>query len=102
MIKDRIMQLLEVKRAPKEKTFQELGITSANFRGRAKSTPVNSDVIANLFAKFPDINLEWLIAGNGMMFKQPTPSDTVSLDRYTEIIRENERLRIKLKGKKNG
>lgn len=97
MIKDRIMYLMEVKRVPKEKTFKALGVTSANFRSQAKETPVNSDVISRLFAMFPDINLEWLITGEGEMFKKPTPTDMVSLDRYTRIIRENERLRIKLK-----
>ena len=103
MIKDRIVQVLEVKRVPKEKTIKELGVTSANFRGRAKETPINSDIIANIFAMFPDVNLEWLITGEGAMFKQPTPTDmVVSLDKYTRIVRENERLRIKLKEIKNG
>ena len=97
MIKDRIMQIIEVKRVPKEKTFKELGVTSANFRSHAKETPVNSDVIEKLFAMFPDTNLEWLITGDGEMFKKPTPTDMVSLDRYTRVVRENERLRIKLK-----
>lgn len=102
MIKDRITQVLEVKRAPKEKTFRELGITSANFRGRAKNTPVNSDVIQKLYAMFPDINLHWLFTGEGQMFCQPEPTDTVSLERYTDIVRENERLRIKLEELTNG
>lgn len=101
MIKDRIMLLIETKRVPKGRTFTELGVTSANFRGKAKSTPVNSDVIANIFTMFPDVNLEWLIAGEGQMFKQPTPTDTVSLERYTDIIRENERLRIQLERQGN-
>ena len=100
MIKDRIMYLMEVKRVPKEKTFKELGVTSANFRSHAKETPVNSDVIEKLFAIFPDTNLEWLITGEGEMFKKSIPKDMVSLDRYTRVVRENERLRIKLK--KNG
>ncbi|MBR4177064.1 MAG: hypothetical protein IKQ53_06665 [Bacteroidales bacterium] len=98
MIKDRIMQVLEAKRLPKEKTFQALGVTSANFRSKAKETPVNSDVIQNLYAMIPDVNLEWLISGEGDMFKQPIRTDMVSLDRYTRVVRENERLRMKLKG----
>lgn len=96
MIKDRIVQVLEVKRVPKEKTIKELGVTSANFRGRAKETPVNSDVIANLFAMFPDVNLEWLITGDGPMLKGDCQPNMVTLDRYTELVRENERLRIEL------
>ena len=77
MIKDRILQLIERKRVPKGKTFAELGVTSANFRGRAKQTPLNSDCIARLFALFPDLNLEWLITGNGPCSKT-TPSPTRS------------------------
>lgn len=94
MIKDRIIHLLEVKRAKTEETFKALGTTSANFRGRAKETPVNSDIVERLFEMFPDVNLEWLITGEGQMFKQPTPKDMVSLERYTDMVRENERLRI--------
>lgn len=96
MIKDRIMRLIEAKREPKERTFAELGVTSANFHGRAKNTPINSDIIANIYARYPDVNLEWIIAGEGQMFKQPTPTDMVSLERYTDIVRENERLRMEL------
>lgn len=96
------MQIIEVKRAPKERTFKEIGVTSANFRSKAKETPVNSNVIANLYALFPDVSLEWLIAEEGQMFKQPAPTDMVSINRYTRIVRENERLRIKLKEIKNG
>lgn len=101
MIKDRIIHLLEVKRAKTEATFKALGTTSANFRGKAKDTPVNSDILERLFEMFPDLNLEWLITGEGQMFKQPTPSDMVSLDRYTELVRENERMRIEIENMNN-
>lgn len=96
MIKDRILQLIERKRVPKGRTFAELGVTSANFRGRAKQTPLNSDIIANLFAMFPDLNLEWLITGEGPMLKDDTLPNMVTLDRYTDLVRENERLRLQL------
>lgn len=96
MIKDRILQLIERKRVPKGRTFAELGVTSANFRGRAKQTPLNSECIARLFALFPDLNLEWLITGNGPMLKDDTRPNMVTLDRYTDLVRENERLRLQL------
>lgn len=70
MIKERIVQLIEFKGFPKEKFFSEIGVTSSNFRSKARSTPVNSDTIANIFAKIPDVNLEWLITGKGEMLRQ--------------------------------
>lgn len=96
MIKDRIRQLIEVKRVPKEKTYKTLGVTSANFRSKARETPVNSDVIEKLFALFPDINLQWLITGTGSMLIEPSPTMTELLNRNEQLIRENERLRITL------
>jgi hypothetical protein len=97
MIKDRIRKIIEIKRVPKEKTYKELGVTSANFRGLAKATPVNSDVIERFFKMFPDVNLEWLITGNGPKLKTDVLPNTVTLDRYTEVVRENEQLRLQVK-----
>ena len=105
-IKERVMQLLEVKGVAKENFFAEIGITSANFRGAAKLTPLNSTAIANIFTIIPDVNLEWLITGKGDMFKakQNTASNPAFLEilkekdaRIEKYIRENERLSIRVK-----
>lgn len=66
-IKERVMYVLEYKGIAKEKFFTEIGMTSANFRGSAKHTPLNSTAIANIFTAIPDINLTWLITGKGEM-----------------------------------
>ena len=66
-IKERVMQILEYKGIAKENFFTEIGMTSANFRGSAKHTPLNSTAIANIFTAIPDINLTWLITGKGEM-----------------------------------
>lgn len=102
MIKERIVQLIETKRVPKEKFFSDMGVTSANFRGKARSTPVNSDVIANIFAAFPDVNLEWLIAGKGQMFKPETEQieETISLKTYEAKVEECALLKAELKAVK--
>jgi hypothetical protein len=68
MIKDRIVQLIEHLGVSKEKFYTEIGMTSANFRGKNKETPINSNAIENIFSKIPGVNLEWLIAGKGEMF----------------------------------
>jgi len=68
MIKERIIQLIEYKKLTKETFFDKIGMTSANFRGNAKKTPVNSQAIENIFSEIPEVNLEWLITGRGNMF----------------------------------
>ncbi len=68
-IKSRVIQFLENKGVNKEKFFQKIGVTSANFRGNAQKTPLNSNAIENIFTEFPEINLEWLLTGRGEMLR---------------------------------
>jgi hypothetical protein len=68
-IKERILHILEVKGIIKDKFFNDVGMTYGNFTGSAKKTPLNSTAISNIFSKIPDINLEWLITGEGEEFK---------------------------------
>lgn len=69
MIKDRVIQIAEFKGIKKEVFFTRIGVTSANFRGKARSTPLNSSTIENILSEFPDINSEWLITGKGNISK---------------------------------
>ena len=99
-IKERVMQILEYKGIAKENFFTQIGMTSANFRGNAKLTPLNSNAIANIFAIIPDLNLAWLITGNGQMtIPEERPIDNnFALEmirdkdkKIEELIRDNER-----------
>lgn len=69
MIKERVIQVANYKGIKKETFFSRIGTTSANFRGKAKKTPLNSSTIENILSEFPDVNLEWLITGIGEMLK---------------------------------
>lgn len=69
MIKERIIQFVDSKGITKESFYGKIGMTSANFRGKAKETPINSTAIENILSEFPDLNLEWLITGKGEMTK---------------------------------
>lgn len=69
VIKERIIHLIEELGIPKEKFYQKIGMTSANFRGKAKYTPLNSNAIANILSEIPEVNPEWLITGKGTMLK---------------------------------
>jgi len=72
MIKERVIKVIEYKGIPKEEFYKKIGMTSANFRGNAKKTPLNSSAIENILSEIPDINIEWLITGKGKMLKSDT------------------------------
>jgi hypothetical protein len=69
LIKERIIYFVENQSIKKKDFFYKVGITSANFRGNAVNTPLNSNTFENIFALYPEINLEWLITGKGNMLK---------------------------------
>ena len=62
-IKDRVVQIAEKQYITKESFFKSIGMTSANFRGKAKETPLNSNAIVNIITKYPDVDLHWLLTG---------------------------------------
>ncbi len=66
-IKERVIYFIENQSIKKEFFFNNIGITSANFRGNAQKTPLNSNAIENIITKYPEINLQWLVTGKGEM-----------------------------------
>lgn len=94
MIKERIIQVIEIKGIAKEKFFEKIGVTSANFRGKAKKTPLNSTAIENVLSEIPELNPEWLLTGKGTMFKTEG-SGSVSQN----LVRDNG---VQVEGSNNG
>ena len=68
------MQIAEKQSITKESFFSSIGMSSANFRGKAKETPLNSNAIANIITKYPDVDLYWLLTGE----KKSTSASYVS------------------------
>jgi len=62
-IKERVVQIAESQSISKERFFHSIGMTSANFRGKAKETPLNSNAIVNIITKYPEVDLHWLLLG---------------------------------------
>lgn len=94
MIKKRITQVLENKGIPKESFYVKIGMTSANFRGKASETPINSIAIENILSEIPDLNIYWLLTGKGDMLKpqigsiaEPVKSNRKTKDPIYEIQR---------------
>jgi hypothetical protein len=63
-IKGRVVRIAEKQDVSKEDFFKSIGMTSANFRGKAKETPLNSNAIVNIITKYPDTDLYWLLRGS--------------------------------------
>jgi hypothetical protein len=61
------LQISEFKQVTREKFFSELGVTYGNFTGKNKNGTVNSDLLAKIIVKYPDISPKWLITGEGNM-----------------------------------
>lgn len=113
MIKDRILKISDYSGLTKELFFSKIGMTTANFRGKAKETPINSTAIENILSVFPEINPEWLITGKGPMLKNtsdPSIDSNISVkepnthsntkvdykEKYYELLEENRELRLKM------
>ena len=79
-IKERVVQIAKEQSVSQERFFHSIGMTSANFRGNAKKTPLNSTAIANIVTIYPEVDLHWLVLGE-------TP---VKKDRSEEKAPENQ------------
>lgn len=99
MIKERIIELIELKGIPKEKFYLQIGMTSANFRGKAKERPLNSNTIENIISVIPDVNIEWLLTGKGEKLKSKKKDNQKADDRDQYII-ELQKEKIERLGKK--
>lgn len=87
-IKERAIQIAEIKKISRKDFCKKIGMTTANFRGSAKETPLNSDTIENILSLFPDISPDWLILGNGPVFRSEVSNPTITEKNYLEIIKK--------------
>lgn len=62
-IKERVVQIAKQQSFSQEKFFRLIGMTSANFRGKAKETPLNSNALAKIVTEFPQVDIYWLLLG---------------------------------------
>jgi len=69
-IKERVIELANIKNVRLEKFFSDLGVTYGSFKGKNKDSSLNSSVISTIYKLYPDVNLEWLVCGIGTPLKQ--------------------------------
>lgn len=71
-IKDRVLRIAEEKGIQKVAFFKALGLSYASFKGAQKNSALSSDALSTVLRHFADVNAEWLVLGQGDMFKDQT------------------------------
>lgn len=89
-IKERVLLIAENKNIRKADFFKDLGLSYANFKGIQKTSALNSDAIVTILSRYPDIEPEWLITGQGEMFRRGATIARDKTDLYQEPVVVNE------------
>lgn len=69
-IKQRILKYIDFKGFEKKYFFENLSISSSNFRGESLKSEISGDVIAKILTLYSEINPEWLLTGKGKMIRE--------------------------------
>ena len=91
-IKERILTFLEYKSVTISRFFPDIGISYSSFKGPQLLSSPSSSVLAKIKAKFPDINIDWVLSGEGNMLIQqhdPGPDSEQITTSILEQIKEN-------------
>ena len=86
-VKQRVMQLLKDKGVVVSKFFPDNGISYSVFRGQQLSQSLSSDVLAIILTNFPDANIDWILSGEGEMYKKTAPVLDKNFTLYLSIVR---------------
>ena len=73
--KDRLKEFLAAKKMGRNRFEDTIGVSNGYVS--SKSVTITSDVIEKTVKLFPDLNLDWLITGEGEMLKSVAPSDNL-------------------------
>lgn len=65
--KRRILELVKNKGFKVSRFFGEIGESYENYKGRSLDSSPNIDILVKLRTKIPDMNIEWLLTGEGEM-----------------------------------
>lgn len=69
-IKQRILQYIDYKGLKKGDFFEDADVSASNFRSKSLYSEVGGDVLAKISSIYLDINIDWLITGEGSMLKE--------------------------------
>ena len=90
-IKDKILAFLKEKNIKKVDFFETTGIQSSNFKGKNMASQPGGDMIVKVLTLYPDLSAEWLMRGEGDMFRTyNTDTSQKSLITHKETIQDCE------------
>ena len=102
-IKERLFNYIDSIELSKKKFCEITGISYGNITGKSVESAIGSDQIVAILVKFPNLNPDWLLLGEGEMIRKKETESSVSEKMYNELrkekdelIRENERLKISI------
>lgn len=105
MILERLKQFIDYKGVAVSAFEKSIGMSNASFGKSLKNKgTIGADKLGNILHAYPEINLHWLITGEGEMLKgsdQPenpmveNPQDRMTIDKLFSLI-EDQRTEIKL------
>ena len=83
-IKGRLIQYIEYKGVSREKFFSSVGLSLANFKGKALESSLSTDSLVKILNLNKDLNSDWLLLEEGNMLKESIPLDKkdIPLDRF--------------------
>ncbi|OWP80078.1 hypothetical protein BWK63_12880 [Flavobacterium covae] len=79
-IKERLLYYAKNQGFKIESFLDSIGMTYGSFKGKAKEGSLNSSAIAEIYTKYTDLNIGWLLTGNGEM---------LITNNTTEAVQEN-------------
>lgn len=71
-IKDRVLQLIDLKGDRREDFFKKSGMSYSNFKGKSKQASLSSDSLASISSIYPDASMRWLLLGEGEAIIRPS------------------------------
>ena len=99
---DRLLQFIEIQNISINKFAQKIDVSNAYFAKQKKNNAnIGSQIIEKIVREYKDLNLEWLITGEGTMLKthitEPfeKQEEPQTKSNFGEVIERNEKM-IKL------
>lgn len=76
-IKERVLLIAGHANKSKIEFFRDLGLSYASFKGEQKKSGLSSDALLKIFSRYPEIDPNWLLLGQGEMLRSQTTKDTI-------------------------